>query len=420
MENSAKILLLGKTGVGKSSFINYFLGKAVAQTAAGKPVTQEYFIPYEIEDGRYPIEIFDTKGLEAIGACDQLDEIITGIKKRNNSNDIFNWFHTIFYCVSMTTKFENFEAEFIRKLQKELSQHIHIILTHCDASTPEIIAKMRQTIAEKLGSIENIEIFEVVCVSKKKRNGTVAEPYGKEKISERVFDLLLEDIAHRISADYAQTLLDAYRSVAYRVYRQAEKKIDDVVKLKTLWEFIQDDEEANEHLDAVLDRLYEDMEQELETAQANTDKRFNEILKPATQLYASYRGVVTDSYVEGAELALSDALEWLDVDWMDEMDDDVIARKIFPKTGKYMDKNGEFPDGDDSSIFETLRMIGAGIGDLFSLKKNLKKALQELLQNFMERSIPSQDDIRTKVCERILKYMKSDILIEPEKIGKII
>ena len=47
MDNSAKILLLGKTKAGKSSFINYFLGKNVAKAGPGAPVTSEYFVPYE-------------------------------------------------------------------------------------------------------------------------------------------------------------------------------------------------------------------------------------------------------------------------------------------------------------------------------------------------------------------------------------
>ena len=34
-DKSAKILLLGKTGTGKSSFINYFIGKDVAKTGVG-------------------------------------------------------------------------------------------------------------------------------------------------------------------------------------------------------------------------------------------------------------------------------------------------------------------------------------------------------------------------------------------------
>ena len=55
MECAAKILLLGKTKAGKSSFINYFLGKNVAKAGPGAPITSEYFVPYEASGGKYPL-----------------------------------------------------------------------------------------------------------------------------------------------------------------------------------------------------------------------------------------------------------------------------------------------------------------------------------------------------------------------------
>ena len=59
----ARILLLGKTGVGKSSFVNYFLGKDVAVTGIGKPVTQE-LKEFEIEHNGLYLNVTDSKGLE--------------------------------------------------------------------------------------------------------------------------------------------------------------------------------------------------------------------------------------------------------------------------------------------------------------------------------------------------------------------
>lgn len=371
MENSAKILLLGKTGVGKSSFINYFLGKTVAKAAAGKPVTTDYFIPYEVESGRYPIEIFDTKGLEAIGAHDQLQEIINGIKQKNNSDDIFNWFHTIFYCVSMSNScFEDFEASFIHRLQQELTQHIHIILTHCDSTPAESITNMRRKIAEKLGNAENIEIFEIVSVSKRKRNGQIVEPHGKEEILERVFELLLKDISYKLSSDYARTLRGSLVDMVNRIFWDFDDFIDETVKVKTLFRFIKDSDKTMERIEARMNEVFEQLDENMELIQQQTDERFTAILRPAAQLYNSYWGIVTNSYVERAELAFSDVFDWMDTDWLDDIAEREFMAKALPKLGRYMDGNGEIPD--DSSMSELLGMIGAGVGDLFSLKKNLK------------------------------------------------
>jgi len=406
MENDAKILLLGKTKAGKSSFINYFLGKDVAKAGAGKPLTPDYFIPYQIADGRFPITIFDTKGLEALDANQQLDEIINGIKKRNNSEDISNWFHTIFYCVSMTEKFQDFEASFIRRLQKELTQHVHIIITHCDAATPGVIAKMRHYIAEKLDSTESIEIFEVVSVHKKKLNGQVVVPRGKELIIERVFDLLSKDIAYKLSFEYASALWDGWDSIVKQISHDFNKFVDETVHLGTLFEFILDGDKAEKRIEWRLEEMFGQLEKKMEDTQRRTDEQFTAILRPAAQLYVSYRGITTNSYVERADLSFLDTFEWLDSDWLDEMSDGTyFARKALPGLGRYMNDDGDIPDTDD--LFEILGMIGAGVGDMFCLNANLKKVMNEFCWKLMHETVPSKEEIQAKSYERIVKLIKS-------------
>lgn len=409
MEHSAKILLLGKTGVGKSSFINYFLGKTVAKARAGKPVTMDYFIPYEIKDGRYPIKIFDTKGLEAIGAYNQLNEIINGIKQQNSSDNIFDWFHTIFYCVSMANpRFEDFEANFVHKLQQELTQHIHIIITQCDAASPEKIATMRHTIAEKLGNMENVEIFEVVSISMTKRNGQVVEPRGKEEISERVFDLLLKDIAHKLSSDYAKTLRDSLIGSIDRMRWDLNDFFDETITAKTLFRLIKNSDKTMDRIDARMDEVLGQVENNLESIQQRTDEKLTEILRPVAQLYNSYWGITTNSYVEGAELDFPDVFEGMDTDWLDKITERDFMTNVLPKLGRYINEDGELPG--NSSIAEILKMVGAGVGDLFRLKKNLKDALWKLCWNPFYKSIPSQEEIQAKAYERIVNYIKPDLI----------
>ena len=402
MDHSAKILLLGKTGVGKSAFINYFLGKKVAESAAGKPVTQEYFIPYEVDDGRYPIIIFDTKGLETLEADKQLDQIIQGLKTRNNSDDIFDWFHTIFYCISMATaRFEDFEFDFIRRLQKELTQHIHIILTHCDSCSSDTIAQMRNRIIGKVGDMEHIEIFEVVCVSKKKRNGEEVHPYGKEIISERVFDLLLEDIAYKVSLNYARSLRKAMFDGADFALSKTEKFINNTIRLKTLIELIKDEDATMSRIDSYVDQIGQDLESALD----NTNQRFMQILQPAAQLYTSYWAAVTDSFVEDVQLEFENFVDI--AGFLDERETD-FYKALMPNMYRkgYMDESGDFIDTDSDSGAEMIKAILTGMGDLLSIKKNIKMFCKDMHKQFII-SIPSESELQKKAYKQIVDFIRS-------------
>ena len=65
------LVILGKTGVGKSTLINNIFSEPIADVGIGKPVTSQ-IRQYE-RDG-YPLRVFDTPGLELSGdnAVDQL------------------------------------------------------------------------------------------------------------------------------------------------------------------------------------------------------------------------------------------------------------------------------------------------------------------------------------------------------------
>lgn len=66
------ILLMGATGVGKSSLINALFGEEIAKTGVGKPVTQhlEKYI-----DEQKGLILWDTKGIEAKDYYDTVQSI---------------------------------------------------------------------------------------------------------------------------------------------------------------------------------------------------------------------------------------------------------------------------------------------------------------------------------------------------------
>ena len=291
-----------------------------------------------------------------------------------------------------------------------MTQNIHIILTQCDTGSPETIAHMKERIRRQLKNLDNIEIFEVVNVSMKKRNGKMVNPYGKEKIAERVFELLLKDIAYKLSYNYANKLWWSLFRMVGEGFSELDDFVDETVKFATLIDFVKDEDKTWKILDERMEDVFLQIEDKTEIIKKQTDEQFTEILRPVSQLYSSYMGSVTNSYIENAGLTFSDSLEWMDVEWIETLDEDMLALKAFPRTGKYIIENEDFPD--DDSIIEAIGMVGNAIGDLLSMKKNVKKALEELQEKIVCQVIPSRQAIQAEAYKRIIAYMKPDTMGE--------
>jgi uncharacterized protein (DUF697 family)/GTP-binding protein EngB required for normal cell division len=138
----ANILVIGQTGVGKSTLINAIFRKPLAREGIGKPVTK---VVQRFEDPEVPVTLYDTKGVELGDSKRRVIRDYKRLIQTSRKGRPEEHIHLAWYCMDAgQTRVEDYDLEIMR----ELAHEVPVILVFTQVIDDERADGLQQAIQQ--------------------------------------------------------------------------------------------------------------------------------------------------------------------------------------------------------------------------------------------------------------------------------